>query len=322
MQIVQGLRHNEIILDASVVTIGNFDGVHRGHGEIFAHLRRTADERNVPSVVVTFDPHPLKILAPGAAPLLLTTLSRKSGLIGAYGIDYLCVIPFTAEFSQLSARDFVVEMLCRPLGMGHIIIGHDYAFGRHRQGNFATLQQLGTQYGFTVEDLPPIGEGGIVFSSSQIRSAIGEGALESAARMLGRNFQLQGTVIKGRQLGQTIGFPTANIATGNELVPADGVYAVLVEVGGGCYKGACNIGCNPTVGGGTRSIEVFILDFSGDLYGQEISLQFVSRIRPVEKFPDITALKQAIGRDVETVRAILEHNNIATTGTLCALEST
>lgn len=321
MQIIQGLGSNDITLHGSVVTIGNFDGVHRGHGEIFRHVRRTAGERSAPSVVVTFDPHPLKVLAPETAPLLLTTLSQKCELIAAYGIDYLWIIPFSSEFSRISARDFVVDRICRQLGMGHIIIGHDYAFGRNRQGNFTTLQELGQQNGFTVEDLPPIGEGDIIFSSSQVRAAIAGGEMESAARMLGRQYQLQGTVSKGRQLGQTIGFPTANIASANELIPADGVYAVMVEVRGGLYKGACNIGCNPTVGGNARTVEVFILDFSGDLYDRNISVQFISRLRPVEKFSDITALKQAIGRDVATVRTILEDTNNITTGTVCALES-
>jgi riboflavin kinase/FMN adenylyltransferase len=309
MQIVTGTNIQDKILDASIVTIGNFDGVHRGHAEIFAHLKRQSIERGLPSVVVTFEPHPLKILAPGSAPFLITTFEQKCALIAESGIDYLVVVPFSKEFSQVPANDFVLKILCTPLGMRHIIIGHDYAFGRNREGNFKTLENLGTLNGFTLEDLPPIGEEGVVFSSSLVRSAVAEGDMVAASRFLGRYYQISGTVEHGREIGQTLGFPTANIATPNELFPSDGVYAVMVEVDGQLVKGACNIGCNPTFGGNTRTIEVFLLDFSGQIYDHDITVQFVRRLRPERKFPDVAALKSAISQDVTNARIILENMN-------------
>ena len=309
MRIITGIDICDKIIDASGVTIGNFDGVHRGHAEIFAHLKQKSSERNLPSVVVTFEPHPLKILAPESAPSLITTFAQKAALIAGCGIDHLVVVPFTTEFSRLPARDFVLEILCGSLGMRHIIIGHDYAFGRGREGNYQTLQTLGALNGFTLEDLPPIGEEGVVFSSSLVRSAVTVGDMDAASHILGRYYQISGTVVHGREIGQAIGFPTANIATANELLPSDGVYAVMVEVDGQLVKGACNIGCNPTTSGKTRTIEVFLLEFSSCIYNHEITLHFVRKLRSERLFPDISALKAAIGQDVQDTRIILENMN-------------
>lgn len=309
MRIVTGSEIYTSILEASIVTIGNFDGVHRGHAEIFAHLKKQSSDRGLPSVVVTFEPHPLKVLAPEAAPSMITTFDQKAALIEEFGIDYLVVVPFTKEFSRLSARDFVVDLLCTSLGMNHIIIGHDYAFGRNREGTFQTLEQLGAQHGFTLEDLPPIGEEGAVFSSSLVRSAVVDGDMGAAARILGRYYQISGTVVHGREVGHSLGFPTANVATRNELLPPDGVYAVLALVGGQCVKGACNIGCNPTFGEHSRTVEVFLLDYSGVIYDFEITVLFVKMLRPEQTFPDVIALRNAISEDVSRTRVILERVN-------------
>ncbi len=308
MHIVTGMNIYDKLLGASCVTIGNFDGVHRGHAEIFAHLKQVSMTRGLPSVVVTFEPHPLKILAPESAPALITTFEQKCALIEESGIDYLVVVPFSTEFSQLSATDFVLTILCIPLGMRHIIIGHDYAFGRGREGNFETLEKLGIQNGFTLEDIPPIGEKGVVFSSSLVRTSVADGDMDSTARILGRYYQISGMVVHGREIGHTLGFPTANIATTNELIPSDGVYAVMVEVDGTCVKGACNIGCNPTFGGTTRTIEVFLLDYTNQMYGYRIDVHFVHKLRPERKFPDAAALKSAISQDVRNTRIILENS--------------
>lgn len=309
MQIVTLTNIYEKILDASCVTIGNFDGVHRGHAEVFAHLKQKSVALGLPSVVVTFEPHPLKILAPESAPSLITTLKQKSALIEAAGIDYLVLVPFSKEFSLMSATDFVLKVLYSSLGMQHIIIGHDYAFGRGREGDFNTLTMLGEQHGFTLEDLPPFGGEGVIYSSSLVRSAIAEGRVDAASRILGRYYQISGTVVHGRDIGSAIGFPTANIATENELIPADGVYAVMALVNGQRVKGACNIGCNPTFGGSTRTIEVFMLDFFGDIYGHEVSIQFIQKLRQVQKFADVAALKCAISEDIINTRALLENLN-------------
>lgn len=307
MRIVTGTNIYDKILDASIVTIGNFDGVHRGHAEIFAHLRRKCHDRGLASVVVTFEPHPLKVLAPETAPSLITTFEQKAALIEEAGIDYLIVVPFSKEFSRMSARDFVLNILCNSLGMRHIIIGHDYAFGRNREGNFKTLETLGALHGFTLEDLPPIGEGGVIFSSSLVRSAVADGSMDAASRILGRYYRIYGTVVHGREIGQTLGFPTANIVTPNELIPPDGVYAVMAKVDGRLVKGACNIGINPTFGGNARTIEVFLLDYSATIYDHGIEVHFVQRLRPVQRFADAAALKSAISHDVASARIILEN---------------
>ena len=306
MRIVTGTNIYDRILDASVVTIGNFDGVHRGHAEIFTHLKRQSDLRGLPSVVVTFEPHPLKVLAPESAPSLITTFAQKCALIEEYGIDCLVVVPFTRELSQLSAQDFVLKILCAPLGMRHIIIGHDYAFGRGREGNFATLEILGALNGFSLEDLPPLGDHGIIYSSSLVRAAVTDGDMVAAAQILGRYYQIAGTVVHGREIGQTLGLPTANIATYNELLPLDGVYAVMANVDGQAVKGACNIGFNPTVGGKVRTVEVFLLDYAAVIYNHLVGIHFVQRLRAVQKFPDLSALKSAINQDVAATRIILD----------------
>lgn len=310
MHIVSGTNIYEKILDASIVTIGNFDGVHRGHAVIFAHLKQTSITMGVPSVVVTFEPHPLKILAPESAPAMITSFNQKVALIEGSGIDYLVVVPFTREFSLLSANDFVLSVLCSPLGMRHIIIGHDYAFGRGREGTFSTLKRLGERNGFTLEDLPPIGEEGVIFSSSLARSAISSGDMASAANILGRLYRISGTVVHGREIGASLGYPTANIHTTNELLPAEGVYAVKVEVDGQHVNGACNIGCNPTFGGNVRTVEVFLLDFSRQIYEQPIEVHFVRRLRSERKFTDREALKAQIDRDVAAARLILEDTTL------------
>lgn len=306
MQIVTGMNIYDKILDASIVTIGNFDGVHRGHAEIFAHLRKKSIDRGIPSAVVTFEPHPLKVLAPESAPCMITTFEQKTVLIEESGIDYLVVVPFSKKFSRMSASDFVLKILCSSLGMRHIIIGHDYAFGRGREGTFSTLAALGTLNEFTLEDLPPIGEEGVIFSSSLVRSAVADGDMSAAARILGRFYQISGTVVHGREIGHSLGFPTANISTDNELIPSDGVYAVMTEVDGKSVKGACNIGCNPTVGGKKQTVEVFLLDFFDQIYDQKIKVQFVQKLRSEQTFSDIEALKTAIHKDVENTRIIFE----------------
>ena len=290
----------------SALTIGNFDGVHKGHVEIFRHLKERSRSLELPAVAVTFEPHPLKVLAPAKAPDLITTFKQKTELISASGIDCLVVIPFTPAFASTSADEFVRNILCDSLGMIHIVIGHDYAFGRGRDGNFMTLQKIGAERGFTLEDMNPIGENGLVFSSSLVRRMVADGDLESASQILGRYHTISGTVVHGREIGHTLGFPTANISTPNELIPQDGVYAVMVSVEGKLVKGACNIGLNQTFDGGTHTIEVFLLDFSGEIYGREISVCFVQRLRDVRKFSDASALKLAIGQDVKQTRAILD----------------
>jgi riboflavin kinase / FMN adenylyltransferase len=305
MRILTGPEIFNNNLHGSVITIGNFDGVHRGHLEIFRRLRLEGERLGLPTVAVTFEPHPLAVLSPENAPPLITTFDQKAGLIAEAGIDCLVVIEFTREFSQIAADTFVRDILCGSLGMRHIIIGHDYAFGRDRQGNYETLERLGAECGFTLEDLDPVRENDVVFSSSLARRLIRSGDMPGAAAILGRYHVISGRVVHGREMGKKLGYPTANIATPNELLPPDGVYATMVSVDDTLVQGACNIGTNPTFGENERTVEVFLLDFDGQLYDREIALCFVQRLREEKRFSGIDELIRAIERDVAATGQIL-----------------
>jgi len=288
-----------------VVTVGNFDGVHLGHREIFRRVKIAASQLGGVSVVITFHPHPLKVLAPERSFSLITTYAEKEVLIGASGIDYLIIIPFSREFAGISARDFVVDVLVRRVGVRKIIIGNDYAFGRNREGNVDLLRRLGEEFGFSVETLDLVGNGGITYSSSVIRSMIEDGNVGGVVPFLGRYFSVKGPVIHGLHRGKSLGFPTANVDPEEELLPKSGVYAVMATCEGISYKGACNIGFNPTFKGGKLTVEVHLLDFEGDLYGREMRVCFVDRIRDERTFSDAACLMQAIEKDVAMCREVL-----------------
>jgi riboflavin kinase/FMN adenylyltransferase len=289
-----------------VVTIGNFDGVHLGHREIFKRLKSAARLLDGVSVVITFHPHPLHVIDPSRSLTLINTLEEKITLIEASGVDYLIVIPFTQEFASIDAAVFVEKTLVARIGMKKIIIGYDYAFGRGRAGNSRMLESLGKKLLFEVEELSPIVTGDTVYSSSLIRKMISEGNVSDVVRFLGRHFSLAGSVVHGAHRGKTLGFPTANISTDKELIPADGVYAVKVKIDDRLYDAACNIGSNPTFGTAPASIEVFILDFTMELYDSEIRVYFIERIREEKRFDSIEELKEAIADDVARCRLILE----------------
>lgn len=307
MKILHSSELSNNSFQGSVVTIGNFDGVHRGHVEIFRHLRQCGDQRKLPTVVVTFEPHPLKLLAPDKAPMMITGFDQKVALIAESGIDYLVVVSFTTEFASLSADDFVNHFLCDALKMRHMVIGHDYAFGKGREGNYQTLERIGAERGYTLEDMEPVGDNGVIYSSSLARRQITDGFVRAVSSILGRHYCICGLVVHGRHIGRTLGFPTANLEVQHELIPRDGVYAVMVNIAGILYQGACNIGTNPTFDGNQRSIEVLVLDFSGDLYGSVISVCFVDRVRNIQKFSTVELLKQAIQTDTDKVREILNN---------------
>lgn len=290
----------------SVVTIGNFDGVHRGHREVFRQVSSRAKELSATSVVITFSPHPLRVLRPDDRRFcLITTDDQKRALIGESDIDLLLVIPFTKEFSEFAADTFVRQVLHACLGVCFLVIGHDYAFGRGREGNERFLVQLGQELGFEVQSLDPVGDDGVLFSSSTIRRLVASGEVAEALQILGRCHCISGQVVHGREIGRSLGFPTANIVTHNELIPGDGVYAVWVSVEGELVMGACSVGVNPTFGGGQHTIEVFLFDFSNDLYGKDVVIHFVAKLRDVTRFSDKTALISQIATDVATARQIL-----------------
>lgn len=305
MKVFRSIEEINEKLPRAVVTIGNFDGVHLGHREIFRRLKRAAAELGGVSVVITFEPHPLKVLPVGKRLRLINTYAEKETLIEASGVDYLVTIPFTPEFAAISADEFVRDMLVERIGVVKVIIGYDYAFGRNREGNAEFLRRLGQELGFEVQVLEPIGDGMTVYSSSNVRRLIESGNVKDVVSLLGRHFSLGGAVVHGFHRGKGLGFPTANLKTDKELIPRFGVYAVKVKIGDTVYDGACNIGDNPTFQDGGTSIEVFIFDYDGDLYGREVRLYFVERIRDEEKFADVETLQKAIARDVARCREIL-----------------
>lgn len=306
MKVFRHLSEIKARLGNAVVTIGNFDGVHLGHREIFRTVKKAAREIGGCSVIVTFDPHPLKLLAPEKAPLLLNTLAEKELLIDASGIDYLVIIPFDRTFAAISAEEFVRDVLVEKLGTKRLVIGYDYAFGRGREGNVDLLRTLGEKHGFSVEVMEAVGDVETVFSSSRVRAMILDGNVKEIVSLLGRHYTIGGQVIPGHNRGRGFGFPTANIRTEKELIPKKGVYAVKVRVDEIVYDGACNIGCNPTFGDDGISIEVFVFDFDGDLYDKEIRLFFVDRLRDEKKFADVQELVKAIENDVRRCREILK----------------
>jgi riboflavin kinase / FMN adenylyltransferase len=298
-EIKEKLRH-------PAVTIGNFDGVHLGHREIFRKVRELALAQDGVSVVVTFLPHPMQVISPGSGLKLITTPREKEALIAAAGIDYLIEIPFDWSFASTSATEFVEQTLVGAIGMESLVIGYDYAFGRGREGDVHLLRELGRRFSFSVQLLDPISNGATVYSSTTVRNMVSAGDVRGAVSVLGREFSITGTVVHGHQRGRGLGFPTANVVTQKELLPAAGVYAVKVRVGSEIYDGACNIGTNPTFSDERLSMEVFLFDFEGDLYGREITLFFIERLRGEKRFGNVEALKEAIAADVVRAKEILK----------------
>lgn len=310
MKIFRSLEEIAAPFAGSAVTIGNFDGVHLGHREIFRRVKAAAAAIGGNSVIVTFAPHPMKVLAPEKSPLLINTYAEKELLIEVSGIDYLVVIPFTKEFAATTASEFARDVLVGKIGMKRLIIGYDYAFGRNREGNAEFLRQAGRELGFEVEVLEPLGNGATVYSSSLIRAMIAEGRVAEVVSLLGRHYSLAGKVVHGHSRGRGLGFPTANLETEKELVPRNGVYAVKVRIDETVWDGACNIGDNPTFGDAGRSIEIFLFDFEGDLYGREMRVYFVERLRDERKFADADFLVRQIAEDVARCRGILRDTTI------------
>lgn len=308
---------NEVKMAASVVTPGNHDGVHLGHRALVQAARRLAHQHQPPLEVValTFDPHPLHVMAPERAPPLLTSPERRSELLLGAGADRVIVRPFDAAFARLTPEQFVDEVLRRDLRADAVVVGNDFRFGAQRAGDVALLRELmgrvvdaSTLEG-PVVTVPAVTLEGQVVSSSHIRAALARGDVGLAARMLTRVHDVTRTVITGAQRGRTIGFPTANLETSGLMTPADGVYAVVARVldegrDGPLRWGVANLGVRPTLNAG-RSLEVHLLDFAGDLYGRALRVGFVARLRGEQKFSGIDALRDQIARDVETGRAAL-----------------
>ena len=300
-------------MSASVLTVGTFDGVHRGHQAVAAEVVRRARGSGRRSVLVTFDPHPLEVVNPAAAPRLLTLPDERAALLAALGLDQVAVLPFTPALSHLAPDAFVRQVLRAEFGMAELVLGYDHGFGRGRAGDLATMRQLGAADGFGVDVVEPVRDDGQPISSTLIRAAVAHGRLEQAARWLGRSYAVRGTVVAGAGRGRGIGVPTINLAPPDprKLLPPDGVYAVWVTMegrgtgDGGRVGGMMNQGPRPTFGDETRTLEVHLFDFAGDLYGATVTVAWVDRLRDVRTFPSREALVAQLARDRDAARARL-----------------
>ena len=292
----------------TVVTVGTFDGVHRGHWEVLLEIRRRALATGRRSVLLTFDPHPLRIVRPGQAPPLLTTPVEKKEILAESGLDYAVFLAFTPELSRYEPRRFVTEVLVGRLGVQELVIGHDHGFGRGRSGDAETLRQIGQELGFGVDVVPPVMVNGQPISSSAIRAALQAGDAPAAARALGRPYSVRGLVVRGDGRGRQLGFPTANlaVASSEKLIPAAGIYAIRGITRAGSFGGALHLGPRPTFVGSPPTIELHLLGFDGDLYGEEIRVDFVRRLRDVRPFDSVAALVAQMREDVEDARRVLE----------------
>lgn len=286
--------------DRSVVTVGTFDGVHRGHQAILRYLMRRAREQDGTSVVVSFDPHPRTVVAGEDVPLL-TTVDERAEILDELGLDRFIVLPFTKEFSKRSAESFVRDILLERIGLQEVVIGYDFSFGRGREGDSALLEAMGREHGFTVDVIPAQVIEEHVVSSTQIRRLLQEGDVSSAAGLLGRWYRLTGTVVEGEGRGHAIGYPTANLSVTHpqKLIPRRGVYAVLVRHGrpGTTLGGMMNVGRRPTFEGEGLHVEVHLFGYDGDLYGEQLRVEFVERIRNEQKFRSVDALVQQLSQD-------------------------
>jgi len=302
------LRHLERVgrrFTTPVLTLGNFDGVHRGHQEILRRVVATARAGHGDAVALTFQPHPTAVVAPAHAPPLITDWRARIDRIAAMGVDAVIVQRFTQAFSQIAAEDFVRRFLVDGLGVRAVVVGHRVSFGHNRTGHAETLRQLGTRYGFAVEVIGPVQVGGVLVSSSAVRHAIAAGDLALARALLGRAPSACARVIHGHHRGKGLGFPTANLRLSGCVLPPDGVYAVRAQAQGSLRAAIANLGFNPTFGDRDRSLEVHIFDFDANLYGQRIEVGFVQRLRGEVKFSSPHALVQQIARDIEAARRAL-----------------
>jgi riboflavin kinase/FMN adenylyltransferase len=287
-----------------VLALGNFDGLHRGHVKILERVRRVAGERGATSVVMTFDPHPPRVVRPDKAPPLLMTTAQRLEAIERVGIQGCAIVRFTPALSEWSPEAFVATVLVDWLHVAEVWVGANFLFGHDRAGNFSLLRTLGARFGFRAEKIDPVRYREFVVSSTRIRRLIAEGRVDEAGALLGHPYFIDGTVEAGDRRGRTIGFPTANLRTDNELLPPDGVYATTVTMDGVVRASATNIGVRPTFGESRRVIETHLLGYDGDLYGQTLRLSFVQRLRDERRFESLEALRAQIAADVSRATAL------------------
>lgn len=290
-----------------VVTIGTFDGVHIGHKAILKRLVATAQKENLDAVLLTFFPHPRMVLQKDTSIKLINTLSEKKDLLEQLGLNHLIIHPFTHAFSRLTAVEYVRDILVNKLNAKKIIIGYDHRFGRNRNSNIDDLKEFGKTYGFTVEEITAQELDAVAVSSTKIRKALEVGDIETANNYLGYPFMVSGTVVKGKAIGRTLNFPTANLQLEEEykLIPKEGVYVVQALLNNKMVYGITSIGTNPTVGGKDKTIETYFLDFKDDLYNQPLKIEFLTHIRDEEVFNSIDDLKSAIQKDEHFARTYI-----------------
>lgn len=307
MTLISDLDQLEGPLTNPVLTIGNFDGMHKGHLALFDKVKERAKSLQGQSAIMTFEPHPIKVIMPGNGPPLITPIQQKLRLMEGTGIDVIFCLPFTKEFAAISARDFVKDILVDKIGIKEIVVGYDYTFGHGREGNIQLLKEMGSHFGFTVHVVDPVRINNTLVSSTSIRNLVQEGNLKEAKKLLGRDYQISGTVVKGKDRGdRLLGFSTANLELIDELTPGVGVYAVSIHIDDQTYYGLTNIGYNPTFGEGTFSVETHILDFSRDLLGKTIRVDFIERLRDEKTFESAKELAEQIGKDIVRARELFK----------------
>jgi riboflavin kinase / FMN adenylyltransferase len=306
MEILRSIPELERLRGSLFLAIGVFDGVHRGHQAVISTSADHAATSNGTPLVVTFDPHPEKVLRPQAAPHLLSATQHKIALIRALGVEHLLIITFDKQFAATEPEDFVQKLVIHSKPLREICVGHEWSFGKNRRGNLDLLKKLGAKFNFDVVGIPPVKINGAVVSSTAIRQAIEKGDLAKAAEMLGREYTILGTVTRGDNLGKKIGFPTANLSAHSEQFPPNGVYAAEARIDGELYRGVINLGIRPTVSSGKseRVLEIHLFDFSRDIYGHEVEVRFLKFLRPEKKFANLDALVQQIRQDVERARQL------------------
>lgn len=289
-----------------VVTIGVFDGVHRGHQLIIGRAVDKAKQLGIPSLVLTFDPHPIEVVRPGTHPPMLSGQRYKADLVEQLGVDVFCVLPFTPAFMALTAAEFVHSVLVEDLHASAVVVGENFRFGNKGAGTVASLTGDGRRFGFSVEGFPLQGSGETTWSSTYIRSCVSAGDMTSAAEALGRDHRIHGVIVRGDQRGRKIGYPTANLEPLPwSAVPADGIYAGRLVRGSQLLPAAISIGTNPTFAGTDRRVEAFVLDFEDDLYGEHVGLEFVAKLRDTERFDSVDALTAQMALDVDQARQLV-----------------
>ena len=306
MEILHSISELSHLRGPLFLAIGVFDGVHRGHQAVISTSADHARATNGTPVVVTFDPHPEKVLRPERAPRLLSATQHKIALIRNFGVRHLLVITFDKQFAATEPEDFVRQLVDHSKPLREICVGHEWSFGRNRRGNLELLKKLGAQFHFEVVGVPPVKANGEVVSSTAIRKAIEKGDFTRAAAMLGREYTILGTVTRGDNLGKKIGFPTANLSAHSEQFPPNGVYVAEAKIDNELHRGVINLGVRPTVSGGTseRVLEIHLFDFDRDLYGHDLEVRFLKFLRAEKKFENLDALVQQIRRDVDEARKV------------------